>query len=184
MYLAYKKEVISQLKETLRTIWVWERSNKGLCSSIHCFRLFFLRFCLMLSLISPKEYEYRADQRQICPILVDFSLPKRPKLFKYVSSYMLAHNHYGVWEIIFHFPKSAETFGLKINVKKTEVMYQPISESHDIVQDLQIMGQVLALVNEFKNLFLTVTNNCSTLTEELDTWISDSPTGTGGLWYN
>ena len=40
-------------------------------------------------------------------------------------------------EIITHFSKSAKAFVLKINLKKTEIMYQPLQGSHGIDKDIQ-----------------------------------------------
>ena len=40
------------------------------------------------------------------------------------------------------FLTSAKAFRLKINLKKTEVMYQPPLGFHDIGQDIQIKSQV------------------------------------------
>ena len=36
-----------------------------------------------------------------------------------------SYNHYNAQEIITRFSKSAKAFGLKINLKKNEVMYPP-----------------------------------------------------------
>ena len=46
----------------------------------------------------------------------------------------VAHNHEDAEEIITRFSKSAKAFGLKINVKKTEFIYQPSPGYHDIGQ--------------------------------------------------
>ena len=60
-----------------------------------------------------------------------------------------AHSHQDTQEIITIFSKSAKVFGLKINLKKTWVMFQPLSGSHDIAQDIQREDQVLTQVNNF-----------------------------------
>ena len=62
-------------------------------------------------------------------------------------------------EIITCLSKSAETFWLKIEHKKTEAMYQPFPGSHNIGQNIQIESQVLTQVNKFKYLDSTFTNN-------------------------
>ena len=49
----------------------------------------------------------------------------------------MVHNHQGAPEIITYFLESAKAFGLKINLKKTKVIYQPFPGSHDIGQDIQ-----------------------------------------------
>ena len=48
----------------------------------------------------------------------------------------MAHNHQDAQEIITHFWKSVQAFELKINHKKTEVIYQPPLGSHDTGQDI------------------------------------------------
>ncbi len=60
------------------------------------------------------------------------------------------YNYQDAKKIIPCFSNSAEAFGLKINILKTEVMYHP----HP-VQDVQIEG----LVNEFNHLGSTVIHN-------------------------
>ena len=53
----------------------------------------------------------------------------------------MALNHQDAQEIIICFSKSAKAFRLKINFKKTEVIFQPPIGSHDIDQDIQISGK-------------------------------------------
>ena len=64
----------------------------------------------------------------------------------------MAHNQQDAQEIITCFLKSAFAFGLKINLKETDIMYQPSLGSHDIDQDILIEGQVLIQINKFKQL--------------------------------
>ena len=53
------------------------------------FLIFFLWFCLMLSLIPPKEYGYRVDHGQTFPEPVSLSEPERSEMFWYTSSCLL-----------------------------------------------------------------------------------------------
>ena len=50
------------------------------------------------------------------------------------------HNYQDALKIITCFLKSAKAFKLKINLKKTNIVYQPPSVYHDIGQDKQISG--------------------------------------------
>ena len=85
------------------------------------------------------------------------------------NTVFVGHNHQDAQKIITHFLKSAKVFGLKINLKKTEVMYQPPPlGSHDIGQDLPKEGQVLTQVNKYKYLDSTVASN-NRLDAKLDT---------------
>ena len=71
-------------------------------------------------------------------------------------------------------------FKLKINLNKTKVMYQPVPESYDISQDIQLESQVLTQINTFKYLGSTVVNN-NRLDAELDTQMSKASKAFGGL---
>ena len=71
----------------------------------------------------------------------------------------VAHKHQDAVEIITHLSKSAKLFGLKIHPKKTEDMYEPPPESHDIRQEIQKKGHVLIQENKFKYLGSIVTKS-------------------------
>ena len=79
------------------------------------------------------------------------------------------HNHQDAQEIITRFSESAKAFGLKIDHKKTEVMYDPFPGFHDIGQDMQIEDQVQTQLNKFKYL-----DSNNTLDAELDTQPSNT----------
>ena len=79
------------------------------------------------------------------------------------------HNLQDAQELITRFPKSAKAFGLKINLKKTDVMYQAPQGSHNIGQDKQIEGRVQTLLNKFKYIGTTVAND-----NKLDAWTSNT----------
>ena len=49
---------------------------------------------------------------------------------------IVAHNHDDAQEIFSRFAKSAQAFGLKINIKKTEMLYQPARGSEDEGQSI------------------------------------------------
>ena len=75
--LTYRNEGIYQLKRRiLWTIWGWEWSETGLSSCPYII-LDFSCSCLMPSLIPPKEYGYRLDQRANLPI--NLSLQEKPE---------------------------------------------------------------------------------------------------------
>ena len=81
----------------------------------------------------------------------------------------------------------ARIFGLKINIKKTEVMYQPPPGSTDPGLDIQINGENLKNVKNFKYLGTTVSNN-NKHDAELELRISNASKAFGRLrdrvWQN
>ena len=100
-------------------------------------------------------------------------------MFLYANSCLLTTlpswhtTHQNSLEIITCFLKSTITFRLKINLKNTEVTYEPLSGSHDIRQDIQIEVQILTQVNKFKYQCPTVTNT-NRLDAELGTQMSNA----------
>ena len=80
----------------------------------------------------------------------------------------IAHSHDDAQEIVSRVSRSAQAFGLKINIKKTEILYQPAPGSDDEGQSVYINNEQLASVHKFKYLRSTVTNN-NKMDEELDT---------------
>ena len=72
----------------------------------------------------------------------------------------VAHYHLEAQEIITRFARSdKKIFGLKINITKTEMMYQPPPGRHDVGENISIDGENLNIVNNFKYLGSTITNN-------------------------
>jgi len=57
------------------------------------------------------------------------------------------------------FAKSAKDFGQKINITKTEMVYQPPPGKHDEEEKISINGEILNTVKNFKCFGLTITNN-------------------------
>jgi len=70
----------------------------------------------------------------------------------------VAHFHQQAQEIITRFAKSAKDFGLKINITKTEMMYQQPPGEHDEGEKISIDGEILNTVKNFKYLGSTITN--------------------------
>ena len=99
----------------------------------------------------------------------------------------VAHNHQDMQEIITRFATSARDFGLKINIKKTEIMFQPIPKSADEYQAINLFDDDLACVKEFKYLGSTVTCN-NKLDTELQLRKSKASQAFGRLkervWHN
>ena len=83
---------------------------------------------------------------------VNFSARKTRNVLvhKFMFADDTAHNHQAAQEIITCFLRSEKSFKLKINLKKTKVIYQPSLGSHDIGQDIQMEDQVLIQVNKLK----------------------------------
>ena len=102
------------------------------------------------------------------------------------NSAFVAHNHQDTREIIACFSKSAKAFGLKGNLKNTELIYQPSLWSYDIDQGILIEGQILTQVNKFKYLGSIFSNY--KLNAELDTRTLNDSKALGGVrkwvWLN
>ena len=99
----------------------------------------------------------------------------------------VAHNHDNAQEIVSRFARSAQAFGLKRNIKKTEMLYQPASGNNDEGQSIYINNEQLASAHKFKYLGSTVMNN-NKIDEELDTRMSNASTSYDRLkekvWHN
>jgi hypothetical protein len=99
----------------------------------------------------------------------------------------VAHTHSDAQDIIRRFACSAKAFGLKINIKKTEMMHQPVPGSNDDVQPIYIEDQELTKVSKFKYLGSTMMNN-NKMDEELNTRMSNASISYGRLtkkvWLN
>ncbi|KAK3509681.1 hypothetical protein QTP70_008422 [Hemibagrus guttatus] len=74
------------------------------------------------------------------------------------DSALLAHSPQEIQRIINAFSDASKKFGLKINIKKTEVLYQPNSSRTQEV-DVRVDGNILNSVPEFTYLGSTVTKD-------------------------
>jgi len=72
---------------------------------------------------------------------------------------LVAHNHDDAQGIVSKFARSAQVIGLKINIKKTKMLYQPVLGNDDEAQTIYINNEQLASVHKFKYLGSTVMNN-------------------------
>lgn len=101
----------------------------------------------------------------------------------------VAHSHDDAQEVVSCFARSAQAFGLKINIKKTEMLYQPAPGSHDNNQSrpIYINNEELTSVHKFRYLGSTVMNN-NKMDEEIKTRMSNASISYGRLkqkvWYN
>ena len=71
----------------------------------------------------------------------------------------VAHSHEDMQEIVTRFAGTAKAFGLQVNIKKTEMMFQPSPGTDDHHRYIQISGEDLVTVKEFKYLGSTATYN-------------------------
>ena len=71
----------------------------------------------------------------------------------------VAHYHHQAQEIMTRFARSAKAYGLKINITKTEMMYQSPPGVQDDGENINIEGTDLNKVKHFKYLGSTITNN-------------------------
>lgn len=92
----------------------------------------------------------------------------------------IAHSFEDAQEIVTRFPDAAKAFGLKINVKKTEMMYQPIPGSNAEGLNIRIDNQVLNRVRHFKYLGSTLSHN-NKFDEELKCRMSKAYSAFGRL---
>lgn len=99
----------------------------------------------------------------------------------------VAHSHEDAQDIVTRFASSAKAFGLKINIKKTEMMYQPLPGSTETGQPINIEDQELCNVSKFKYLGSTVMNN-NKMDEEIATRMANASISYGRLkqkvWQN
>ena len=100
---------------------------------------------------------------------------------------LVAHSHDDAQELVDRFAKASKAFGLKINIKKTETLYQPAPRAHDSGDSICIDNEDLANVNKFKYLGSTVMCN-NKMDEEIHTRMSNASISFGRLktkvWYN
>ena len=85
-------------------------------------------------------------------------VPVRELMFADDTAFV-AHSFEDAQDIVTQFSNSAEQFGLKINIKKTEMMYQPIPGSNSEGEIIKINNQNLNKVSQFKYLGSTISNN-------------------------
>ena len=71
---------------------------------------------------------------------------------------LVAHSAEEIQKIVDAFFDASKKFGLKINIKKTEVLYQPNS-TRTRVKDIMVDGNKLNYVLEFTYLGSTISSN-------------------------
>ena len=71
----------------------------------------------------------------------------------------VAHSHEDMQEIVTRFAGVAKAFRLQVNIKKTEMMFQPSPGTDDHHRYIQISGEDLVTAKEFKYLGSTATYN-------------------------
>lgn len=92
----------------------------------------------------------------------------------------IAHSFDDAQEIVTRFSDAAKAFGLKINIKKTEMMYQPVPGSNTEGLNIRIDNQDLNRVSHFKYLGSTVSDT-NKLDEELKSRMSKASSAFGRL---
>ena len=99
----------------------------------------------------------------------------------------VAHSHEDMQEIIIRFANAANFFGLQVNIKKREMMFQPSPGTDDHHRCIQISGEDMVTVKEFKYLDSTATYN-NKLDTELRLQKSKASQAFGRLkdrvWFN
>ena len=74
---------------------------------------------------------------------------------------LVAHSADDVQEIVNSFVKAAISFGLQINIKKTECMFQLIPGTVNAVKDVFVNGEALKRVSSFSYLGSVLSDDCS-----------------------
>lgn len=77
------------------------------------------------------------------------------------DSALVATNHQDIQEIMDHFSAAATLFGLKINVSKTELLYQPPPDEPFECQEVLVNGDALKKSSHFTYLGSAVTDTNS-----------------------
>ena len=92
----------------------------------------------------------------------------------------VSHSPEDAQDIITRFSRSAKAFGLKINIKKTEVIYQPPPGVVTTGLSIKIDGQDLVVASKFKYLGSIVSND-NKLDAELTSRMSKASSAFGRL---
>ena len=74
---------------------------------------------------------------------------------------LVAHSADGMQEIVNSFAKAAISFGLQINIKKMEYMFQPIPGTANAGKDILVNGEALKRVSSFSYLDSILSEDCS-----------------------
>ena len=84
---------------------------------------------------------------------------RRPRLHGFADdSALVAHSAEEMQKIVDAFSNASKKFGLKINIKKTEVLYQPNS-TRTREEDIMVDGNKLNSVMEFTYLGSTISSD-------------------------
>ena len=77
------------------------------------------------------------------------------------DSALVANNAVDMQQIVDHFSSAADMFGLKINISKTELLYQPPPMSIELPETITVHDEPLKTTESFTYLGSTVTNTNS-----------------------
>ena len=77
------------------------------------------------------------------------------------GSTLVANNAVDVQQIVDRFSSAADMFGLKINISKTELLYQPPPMSIELPETITVHDEPLKTTESFTHLSSTVTNTNS-----------------------
>ena len=74
---------------------------------------------------------------------------------------LVAHSVNDMQELVHAFEDAASSFGLQINVKKTEYMFQPAPGTTNIAENIYINGEALKKVSSFSYLGSVISDDCT-----------------------
>ena len=74
---------------------------------------------------------------------------------------LVAHTTDDMQEMVNYFANAAASFGLQINIKKTEYMFQPAPGTASIAKDIFINGEPLKKVSSFSYLGSVISDDCA-----------------------
>ena len=98
------------------------------------------------------------------------------------DSALVAHSAEGKQKIMDAFSNASKKFGLKINIKKTEVLYQPNS-ARTREEGIMVDGNKLNSVLEFTYLGSTISSN-GCIDDEIQRRMANVSASNSGLWNN
>ena len=74
------------------------------------------------------------------------------------DSTLVANNAVDMQQIVGRFSSAADMFGVKINISKTEPLYQPPPMSNELPETITVLDEPLKTTDSFTYLGSTVTN--------------------------
>ena len=138
-------------------------SNKDVCLPLPCSLFTLLQYWRQWEPTSSKESSWRLDQMGRCSICPDWKPQARPESSVWGNCYMQTTQLWSLPTIKTYkrLWTAATLFSLKINVSKTELLYQPSPDEPSECQEVLVNGDALKKSSHFTYLGSAVTDTNS-----------------------